>query len=83
MFTAWLTALHSVALYPPPRLRFTTLAPCCAAHRMPLATATSVPDPLLFRTFTGIKDELNATPATPVPLFVIAAMLPATCVPCP
>src|SRR5688500_12601468 len=48
-----------------------------------IASAMSASEPPhLPRTRTGCTFAPNATPATPVPLFVTAATVPATCVPC-
>jgi hypothetical protein len=58
-----------------------TLAPLSAAKQMPRATSESLPEPLASSTFTGSTFAAGATPATPEPLPVTAAMIPATCVP--
>src|SRR5438876_526083 len=50
---------------------------------MPAATWSLVPDPLASRTRTGRILAPGATPATPIPLSLTAAAIPATCVPCP
>jgi len=67
----------------PRRLMLMTCAPLSAAQMMPLATQLYWPLPLSPRTLTFIKLVVNPTPATPRPLSVTAAALPATWVPCP
>ena len=65
-----------------PRLRLMMSAPRSVAQMMPRATSPESPDPASFRTLTGMIDAPGATPATPMPLLAVAAMVPATCVPC-
>ena len=60
-----------------------TRAPKSAAQRMPRAMLASVPAPSAPSTFTGMMRALGAMPATPRLLPVVAAAMPATCVPCP
>jgi hypothetical protein len=64
-----------------PRLRLMTSAPWSADHRMPAAISSKEP-PSSVRTLTASSLASGAVPATPVPLFVVAAAIPATCVPC-
>ncbi len=81
-------ALHGAV---PPRLRFSTLAgfglvgvPATgtpAAHRIESATSSKVP-PQRPSARTGTMRALGATPAIPSALFELAAMMPATWVPC-
>src|SRR5688500_12608041 len=90
---AVLIALCIVAPHapPPPRERLATLAGLGlagtpgtappAAHTRP-AAMSDVNPPHVPSTRTGTTRALNATPDTPVPLFVSAATVPATCVPC-
>src|SRR5690348_16020230 len=66
-----------------PSERFTTCAPWSAAQRMPSATFAVVPQPCLLSTFTGMSVAQYARPATPFPLFVVCAIVPAMCVPWP
>ncbi len=68
---------------PPPSDMLITLAPLSAAKRMASAMSAEVPLPKWLSTFTGISVASKATPATPSPLFVAWAMVPATCVPWP
>ncbi len=49
---------------------------------MPSATAAVVPEPSAASAFTVMIRARKATPTTPRP-FAAAAMMPATCVPCP
>ena len=66
-------------------------APWSVAHRMPAATSPAVPVAVhppawshsLRSTRTAIRSASGATPATPRLLFVSAAAIPATWVPCP
>ena len=60
-----------------------TLAPWSAAQRMPLTMSSEQPLPSESSTRTGMIEASGATPATPMPLFVTRAAMPATCVPCP
>jgi hypothetical protein len=64
-----------------PRLRLMTSAPWSADQRMPAAISSKLP-PSSVRTLTASRFASGAVPATPVPLFVVAAAMPATCVPC-
>ncbi len=68
---------------PPPRLRLMTRAPWSAAQTIPAATFDDTPLPFASSTRTGRMRTLGAAPAMPRPLFTRAAMIPATCVPCP
>src|SRR3954447_10155869 len=67
----------------PPKEQLMICAPWSAAQVMPLAMTASVPSPLLPSTFTGKIEAVQATPAMPLPLFVLAAATLATCVPWP
>ena len=60
-----------------------TLAPLSAAKRTASAMPATVPEPLAESTLSGMMRARKATPATPMPLWVDCAMVPATCVPCP
>src|SRR5438105_11293679 len=66
-----------------PRLRLTTDAPWSTTQRMPAPTSPSLPEPSVFTTRATTRRASGAIDATPMPLLVIAAMIPATCVPCP
>ena len=70
-----------------PRLRLTTRAPRATAQRIASATVSSVMTRLPSRsnqeTFTGMTTTAGAAPLTPRALPAVAAMMPATCVPCP
>lgn len=50
---------------------------------MPSATSDMDPKPCRLSTFTGMSEAQGARPATPFPLWVACAIVPATCVPCP
>ena len=50
---------------------------------MPLFAVSTEPVPSASSTRTGMIFAPGAVPATPMPLLVSAAMIPATCVPCP
>src|SRR5205823_9088842 len=73
--TAWLNEL-------PPRLMLITSIPYRVAQTIPLATDDQEPAPFASSTFTAYRVASGATPMTPNPLSR-AAMMPATCVPCP
>lgn len=60
-----------------------TWAPLSAAQMIPFAIQLYWPLPLSPRTFTFMRLTLNPTPATPFPLSVIAAAIPAQWVPWP
>ena len=61
-----------------------TFAPLSVAHCTPAIISLSKPVLSAPRTVTGITDTpLGATPATPIPLLVVAAMMPAIMVPWP
>ncbi|MNY04700.1 hypothetical protein D3C86_1373920 [compost metagenome] len=64
-----------------PRLMLMTLAPFWTACTMALATAAEEP-PLRPRALMGMILQPGAAPATPCAL-AMAAMVPATWVPCP
>ena len=64
-----------------PSDRLTTPAPLATAQSMPAAMASSEPDPSAPRTRTGMIRAPGAVPATPMPLPVTAAAMPATWVP--
>ena len=66
---------------PPPSDIEMTRSPCCAAQTMQFATPEIAPLPEESSALHIDSFELNATPATPLPLFAIAAIVPATCVP--
>ena len=51
------------------------------AKSMPSATSKKLPSPSASSTFTGMIAQPNASPATPMPLFVASAIVEATCVP--
>jgi hypothetical protein len=59
-----------------------TSAPLSADQRMPAAMSSKEPEPSASRTLTARMLASGATPAMPVALFVSAAAMPATCVPC-
>ena len=67
----------------PPSERLITRAPLSMANRIASATSLSEPSPLLSSTRIGRIFASGATPAMPMSLFDCAAMIPATCVPCP
>ena len=72
-------AERMVSLRPlPPSERLMTLAPASAAYTMPEATLEVDPEPLSSRTLTDRIMHSGQAPATPVPLFVAAAAMPAT-----
>ena len=50
---------------------------------MPAAMLDQVPPFVALSTLTGMILTLGAMPAMPCPLFIAAAMMPATCVPWP
>jgi hypothetical protein len=50
---------------------------------MPFATVALLPEPFAPRTFTGISEHVQQSPAWPSRLFVRAAATPAAAVPCP
>src|SRR5215831_366456 len=81
---AYLTAFDSTdeAIGPPSDMLM-TLAPWSAAQRMPLAMPDTEPEPRAESTLIGMILAWKATPATPMPLCVDCAMVPATCVPWP
>src|SRR4051812_16485204 len=60
-----------------------TFAPRSASHVMQLATSEVEPEPAASSALQIVSGELNATPVTPRPLFAMAAIVPATCVPWP
>src|SRR3954462_10596711 len=61
-----------------------TLAPLSCAQRMQLATSDVEPEPSGPPSALHIAScELNATPATPLPLLALAVIVPDTCVPWP
>src|SRR3954468_6815767 len=61
-----------------------TFAPLSCTHVMQLATSAVEPCPSGPPSALQIDSgELNATPATPLPLFALAVIVPATCVPWP
>src|SRR6185503_1281719 len=64
-----------------PRLMLITSAPWSTAQRIPAAISSKLP-PASVSDLTGITRASGAVPATPMPLFVAAAPIPATCVPC-
>ena len=66
---------------PPPSDRFSTRAPWSTAQRIPSAMACEVPLPDADSTFTGMSRACGAIPATPLPLPVLCATVPETCVP--
>src|SRR5690349_4171528 len=79
-----MTALRRVGDGPPPRLIEITRAPRSASQVMQLATSEVVPEPDGPESALQIASgELNATPATPMRLLAIAAIVPATWVPWP
>ncbi len=67
----------------PATLRLTILAPRSTAKLTPLAMVDAVPDSLRSSTRTGMMRASGATPATPAPLSVAAAAMPAIWVPWP
>ena len=76
------TACWSVVDAPPPRLIEMTFAPCVCAHVMQLDTSEVRPTPAPPRSALQItRLAFGSTPATPVPLFALAVIVPATCVP--
>src|SRR3954454_14259234 len=81
---AYCTALCSVDDSPPPRLIEMTDAPLSDSQVMQLATSDVEPDPSGPPSARHIANgELNATPATPLPLFALPVIVPDTCVPWP
>src|SRR3954466_4730750 len=81
---AYWTACCSVVDAPPPRLIEMTLAPLSCAQRMQLATSDVEPWPSGPPSALHIASgELNATPATPLPLLALPVIVPDTCVPWP
>src|SRR3954454_10373609 len=81
---AYCTALCSVDDAPPPRLIEMTRAPLSLSQRMQLATSDVLPWPSGPPSARHIASgELNATPATPLPLFALPVIVPDTCVPWP
>src|SRR6202020_2145062 len=62
----------------PPRERLMTWAPSSAAKRIPSATLATVPQPWRVRTLIGIRRAQKASPAAPLPLLVVCAIVPAT-----
>ena len=66
-----------------PRLRLTTEAPWSTTHSMAAPTSLSVPDPSVSTARATTRWASGATDATPMPLLVTAAMIPATWVPWP
>jgi hypothetical protein len=60
-----------------------TLAPRSTAKVMPAAMSSSLAAPFRSSTLTGMIRPRQAPPATPCPLFVTAAAMPATIVPWP
>src|SRR3989338_9014340 len=73
---------------PPPRLRFATVigppffGALLVTKSRPQMTDDHEPEPALFSTRTAQSLAPGATPTTPTPLSK-AAIVPATCVPCP
>src|SRR6266508_5430207 len=57
-------------------------APLSAANVIPAARSVNVPFPSQSRTLSGRIRAPGAIPATPAPLFICAAIVPDTCVPC-
>src|SRR4051812_30839875 len=81
---AYWTALCSVDDAPPPRLIEMTRTPLSFSQRMQLATSEVLPCPSGPPSARHIASgELNATPATPLPLFALPVTVPDTWVPCP
>src|SRR5437588_1019863 len=66
-----------------PRLRLTTEAPWSTTQWMAAPTSLSVPDPWLPTARATTRWASGAIEATPIPLLVMAAMMPATWVPWP
>ena len=60
---------------------FITSAPLSAACLIAFATAPKVPSFDESKTFSGIIFDRGETPAIPMLLFAIAAIVPETCVP--
>ena len=67
----------------PPRLRLMTRAPWSTAQRIAATSAGSETSPSAATTFATIRRALNARPAMPIPFAGLAAISPATNVPCP
>src|SRR5437763_1835313 len=68
----------------PPRLIEMTLACLRCAQAMHAATSATVPEPSDPPSALQMSSgEENAMPAMPTPLFAVAPMVPATCVPWP
>src|SRR4051794_38952998 len=61
-----------------PRLRLTTAAPWSTTHLMAAPTSASLPDPSPPTALAITKWASGAIDATPMPLLVMAAMMPAT-----
>ena len=59
------------------------LRPVISSQRMPSAMPATEPEPDPDSTLIGMIRACGATPATPMPLSVVCAMVPATWVPCP
>src|SRR5688500_4307340 len=84
LLRAYATACASAATYAsPPRDRLITCAPRPTALTIPLATSSTKPSQLESKTLMGRMDAVRDIPAIPPPLFVLAAITPATCVPWP
>src|SRR5947209_213046 len=66
-----------------PRLRLTTAAPWSTTHRMAAPTSASLPEPSFPTACALTRRASGAIDATPIPLLVMAAMIPATWVPWP
>ena len=66
-----------------PRLRLMTSAPVSAAYAIPFVMSAVRPALSSLSTRTGISFVSGATPAIPVWLFAVAAIVPATWLPCP
>src|SRR5829696_4790990 len=81
---AFRTAVWSVSDSPPPRLIEITFTPWLAVQLRQLAMSLVRPTPA--GVASALQDtigELDATPATPMPLPVFAEIVPATCEPWP
>ena len=68
---------------PSPMLMLITWAPWSAAQLMPVGDVVGRAGAVASSTRTGRIFAAGATPATPMPLLVAAAAMPATCVPWP
>ena len=66
-----------------PSDRLMTSAPCVRAQSTPRATSSVLPAPPSSSTRTGMIVAPGATLSTPIPLPVVAPMIPLTCVPWP